>query len=745
MAGTIGDGKPAGKYVGKAVDRVDGHLKVTGAATYAAEHTIDNQLYGVVIQSTIAKGTITKMDTSEAEKLPGVKALITPFNAQKLSSKKTPSGRTLLLLQDKQVKHSRQNIGIVVADTWENACHAAELVKVTYKQSEPQVEIEKHSTYEKLNSTASETGSSESASGHKRGNFDRAFASADYKIDQVYSTPMENHNPMEPFAVVASWEGEHLTLYDTTQAVFATRKTVAETFDIAESHVRVISPFVGGGFGSKLSTWSHVILAAMAARKVNAPVKVVLGRTQMYGPVGFRPKTIQRLRLAASKDGKLTAIRHDNINETSHFEDYVEASTHTTSRLYACPNLVTTQNQVALDIGTPTWMRAPGEAPGSFALESALDELAYELKIDPLELRLRNYPEKDPDSGLPWSSNSIRECYKVGAETFGWHKRKLEPKSMKSGKHLLGYGMAAATYPTYRMAASAQLTILANGTALLQAGSQDIGTGTYTIMSQVAADTLALSIEKIKIELGDSTLPRTPLSGGSMTAASVGSAVQEAAQQAINSLIKIAIADQASPLYQANVDSIVAKDEGLYLANSSKGEKFTEIIKRANLKQVVAKAESRPGKEDEKYSMHSYGAIFAEVQIDPDFARPKLTRLVGAYGAGKILNLKTARNQMFGGMTFGIGMALMEHTLIDPKFGRIMNADLAEYHMPVNADIPNMEVIFVDEVDQHINPLGAKGIGEISITGVAAAIANAVYHATGKRVRDLPITIDKVM
>jgi xanthine dehydrogenase YagR molybdenum-binding subunit len=746
MAGKIGESEQSAKYVGKAVNRVDGHSKVTGAATYAAEHKIDDLVYAALIQSTIAKGTITKMDTSEAERLPGVKVIITPFNAPRLSSKSTPSGRSLLLLQDKQVQHDRQNIGLVIADTWESASHAASLVKVSYKQTEPQVEIEKHATYEKLKSTTSEIGKQISAAGHKRGDFSQAFASGAHKVDQIYSTPMESHNPMEPFAVIASWEGEHLTLYDTTQAVFATRKTVAEHFDIPESHVRIISPFVGGGFGSKLSTWSHVILAAMAARKVNLPVKLVLSRAQMYGPVGFRPKTIQRILLAADKNGKLTAIRHDNINETSHFEDYVEASTHTTSRMYACPNLITSQNQVALDIGTPTWMRAPGEAPGSFALESAMDELAYELGLDPIELRVRNYPEKDPESGLPWSSNSLRECYKVGAEKFGWHKRNPEPKSMRAGKDLLGWGMAAATYPTYRMAANAQVTILPSGEALVQAGSQDIGTGTYTIMSQVAADTLGLPIEKIKFELGDSTLPRTPLSGGSMTAASVGSAVQLACQTALNSLIKTAIADQVSPLYQAKAESIVARDEGLYLSSDSKkGERLTDIIKRNKLKQVVGKAESKPGNEDEKYSMHSYGAIFAEVKIDSDLVRPKLTRMVGAYGAGKILNLKTARNQMFGGMTFGIGMALMEHTLIDPKLGRIMNADLAEYHLPVNLDVPNLDVIFIDEHDPHINPLGAKGIGEISITGVAAAIANAVYHATGKRIRDLPITIDKIM
>ena len=414
--------------------------------------------------------------------------------------------------------------------------------------------------------------------------------------------------------------------------------------------------------------------------------------------------------------------------------------------IYACPNVETSQRLVSLNTGTPTFMRAPGEASGSFALESAMDELAYALKIDPIELRLRNYADIDPDKGLPWSSKSLKECYKLGAERFGWQQRNPAPRSMRDGRYLVGWGMATATYPTNRSPASAVTRLLADGTAVVQSGSQDIGTGTYTVMTQVAAEALGLPVEKVRFELGDSAMPNAPVSGGSQTAASVGSAVHLAATEARSKILQLALADRSSPLYGTNVQDIAALDGRLLLkSNSSKGETYGAILTRHGLNMIEARADAKPGEEKGKFSMHSFGAQFAEVHVEPDLGEVRVSRWVGTFGVGRLLNAKTGRSQLIGGIVYGIGMALMEHTVTDPNLGRIVTADLAEYHVPVNADVPAIEALVVDEYDPYINPVGAKGIGEIGITGVAAAIANAVYHATGKRVRNLPITLDKLL
>ncbi|MBC1221366.1 xanthine dehydrogenase family protein molybdopterin-binding subunit [Nostoc sp. UCD121] len=728
--------------VGKPLNRVDGHLKVTGEARYAAEFPIAKMTYGVTIQSAIAKGKIAQIDTKAAEQVPGVLAVITHLNAAKADGEKG-GGRKLQVLQDNVVLYSGQHIGVVVADTFERAMYAASLVQVRYEQEKPSISMEDNLVKAYLPKTKLPRGDDPDSS---YGNVNQGLATAAVRVEQTYTTPVENHNPMEPHATTAVWQGDQVLLYDATQGIFQAQQKVAGVLGIEPEKVRIISYFVGGGFGCKGAAWSHVPLAAIAARHVNRPVKLVLGRTQMYGPVGFRPETIQQISLGATRDGKLTALRHTGISQTSSFDEYIEPVAKSARMIYTSPNIETSHRLVPLDQGTPTYMRAPGEAPGSFALESAMDELAYALDIDPVELRLRNHADSDLTKGLPWSSKSLIQCYKIGAEKFGWQKRNPKPRSMRDGNYLIGWGMATATYPTNRSPASAIAQIMADGTAVVQSGSQDIGTGTYTVMTQVAADALGLPFEKVRFELGDTKMPQTPVSGGSQTAASVSSAVHLAGNEARSKLLKLALADEKSPLYSSNAEDVIAQNGSFFLKNkSSVSETYQAILARHGMKTIEARGDAKLTDAEDKFSMHAFGSQFAEVRVNPDSGEVRVTRWVGSFGVGRILNAKTANSQLIGGIVYGIGMALMEHTIIDPNLGRVVNHDLAEYHVPVNADVPDIEVLFVDEHDPHINPLGVKGIGEIGITGTAAAIANAVYHATGKRVRDLPITLDKLL
>jgi len=730
------------QVVGKPLNRVDGHLKVTGRARYSAEFPVAKLVHGVTIQSTIAHGKITQIDSRAAEQVPGVLIVMTHLNAPKVSGE-AGGERKLLLLQDNLVRYSGQHIGVVVADTFEHAMQAAALVKVQYDEEKPALDLKENLDQEYVPEGKIPRNEPPDSA---RGSVAQGLAAAAVKVEQTYTTPVENHNPMEPHATTAVWQGDHLLLYDATQGVFGVKKKVAAVLGMPPENVRTMSYFVGGGFGCKGSVWAHVVLAAMAARQVNRPVKLVLGRIQMFGPVGFRPQTIQQVALGATREGKLTALRHAGTSLTSTFDEFIEPVAKTARMIYACPNIETSHRLVRLNVGTPTFMRAPGEASGSFALESAMDELAYALKMDPIELRLRNYAEVDQDKDLPWSSKSLKECYKLGAERFGWHKRNPTPRSMRDGNILIGWGMATATYPTNRSPASAIAQIMADGTAVVRSGSQDIGTGTYTVMMQVAADALGLPAEKVRFELGDTEMPETPVSGGSQTAASVGSAVHLAGTEARSKLLQLALADQSSPLYGADVQNVIAEDGSLFLKDkSSKTETYSALLSRHGLKMIEARVDAKPGEEKEKYSMHSFGAQFAEVRVNPDSGEVRVSRWVGTFGVGRLLNAKTANSQLIGGIVYGIGMALMEHTVMDPDRGRVVNADLAEYHVPVNADVPEIEVIFVDEHDPYVNLIGVKGIGEIGITGTAAAIANAVYHATGKRVRDLPLTLDKLL
>jgi xanthine dehydrogenase YagR molybdenum-binding subunit len=693
----------ASTALGDPIDRVDGRLKVTGAARYAAEYPLPGLAHAALLTSTIAKGRVLRVDTTQAERLPGVIAILTPMNAPRLpetsaSTGGRPAMRVPTLLQDDLVHYNGQPIGVVVADTFEHAMAALPAIRVRYAAATPVLDMA--TAPRNPPETVRPLGGERTT---KRGDIESGLAHADVRVSQTYTTPLENHNPMEVHNTTAAWDGDRLTLYESTQGIFNVRGSVARAFGIAPENVRVVSHFTGGGFGSKGGPWSHEVLAAMAAKVTQRPVKLVLTRRHMFGPVGGRARTIQRITLGATRDGALTALRHDSTSNTSTLENFVEGAATPSRMLYATPNFESTYDLVRLNVGSPTFMRAPGESTGTFGIESAMDELAYALGMDPVALRLKNYAERDPENDRPWSSKSLRECYALAAEKFGWAKRTPQPRSMRDGRWLVGWGMATATYPARTQAAGASARLNPDGTVLIRTGSQEIGCGTYTVMSQIAADVLGLPVDHVRLELGATDMPETPASVGSVTAASTGTAVHEAAM-----LLKRRLAEN--------------------------GGQPTEVS-----------ATTRPGPEQQQYSMHSFGAVFTEVRVDSELGIVRIPRIVTAHGIGRVLNEKTARSQIIGGVVWGIGMAMTEETHIDPRTGRYVNADLAEYYVPVNADVGTIDVHFVDELDAHVNPIGVKGVGEIGITGVAASIANAVFHATGKRVRDLPIRIERVM
>jgi len=705
-------------------------------------------VHAVLVVSTISKGRIRQMTTSAAERGPGVLAVLTHLNAPRLpedekgNDPNRASARKLQLLQNDQVLYSNQPIGVVVADTLERAQYAASRIEVKYQTEDHNVVIERglDRAY-----TPKKAGGGGDPSESSRGNPSLTETGGDRRVHNLYVTPVETHNPIELHSTIAFWEGNKLTVFDATQGVFGDRKRLASVLAIRPDDVHVVSLFLGGGFGSKGPTWSHVALAAVAAKRVNKPVKLSLSREQMFGPVGFRPETRQTVQLASESNGRLVALRHDTVTQTSSFDEYVEAASLPARMLYSCPNAGTSHKLVRVDTGTPSFMRAPGESPGTYALEAAMDELAYETQVDPVQLRLLNYAERDEEKNQPWSSKSLRECYAQGADRFGWSRRKPEPRSMRDGNRLVGLGMATAVYPTRRSEASARATLRPDGSVLVEAGTQDLGTGTYTIMTQVAADSLGVSPRQVIFRLGDTIFPETPVSGGSQTAASTGSAVSGAGAALREKLIQMAISDPASPLSGASTQDVVIEEGWLKLkSDSSRKESLARLATRGGTP-IQAQAESKPGAEKERYSMYAFGAQFAEVHVDADLGQARVVRMVGAFAAGQILNAKTARSQLLGGMIWGIGMALLEDTMFDVKRGRIVNANLAEYHVPVNLDAPRIEVITIPEVDRQVNPIGAKGIGEIGITGAAAAIVNAIYHATGKRVRELPVTPDKLL
>ncbi len=728
---------------GKPLDRVDGRLKVTGGAKYAGEFSVPNMAYGVLLQSTIAKGKVTGIDSADALKAPGVIAVITDQNMPKVNSPKgRPSGITHPYLSW-DIDHSGQNVAIVVAETFEQAEYGASLVKVAYDASQPNVVMDTMLDQ----AYTSQGGRMPEA---KRGDFDSAYPSTSLKVDQIYRTPNEHHNPMEPHATISMWDAEdHVTAYDATQGVSGSASAIASCFGLKPNQVHIIDPFVGGGFGCKGLSWPHAALSAVASKVVGRPVKITLSRKQMFTSNGHRPATRQAMKLGAGADGKLLALEGDMINDTSQTDDFVEPTGSVPVMLYSCANVHIRHRLVKVDLPNGTFMRAPGESSGSFGIETAMDELAYLSKVDPLELRLRNYAETDESIGKDFSSKNLKECYRQGAEKFGWSSRKPEPRSMRKGDLLVGYGMATATYPASVQPASARATMNADGSVLFQCGTQDLGTGTYTILTQIGADGVGVPVNKVRVQIGDSTLPPAPGSGGSTSAASAGSAVMEAAQALKAALLNMATADTNSPLHGVSVDDLVVTD-GVVSLKSAPTKKVTyeSILASSGQRSAVqeVRTQGRPKDPSGKgLSYHSFGAQFCEVHIDPDTCMIRVARWVGAFAVGRILNEKTLRSQLQGGVIFGIGMGLLEETVADAKYGRYLNTNLAEYHVPVNRDVPDIDIIMVEGDDRLASPVGAKGAGEIGITGVAAAIGNAVYHATGKRVRDLPITLDKIL
>ncbi|MDZ8066060.1 MAG: xanthine dehydrogenase family protein molybdopterin-binding subunit [Nostoc sp. DedQUE08] len=727
------------KIIGKPLDRVDGKLKVTGEAPYTADVPIENLTYGVIFQSAIASGKVIQIDTSAAAVSPGVLDVVT--YQQTPSLVKIPffgPPQPQSTEKDHNIYYDGQHLGVVIAQTLEEAETAACKIKIIYEEAIPTVTMAHTELFEPESIFFGMMPAKIT-----RGDVESGKVQADVLVEQVYSTPVEHHNPLEPSATIAMWEGDNLTLYETTQGVSATQSRIASILNIPEENVRVISKYLGGGFGCKALLRSHTILAAIAARQVKRPVKVVLTRSQMYTACGHRSETQQQLTLGATKEGKLTIIEQIGTSLTSVFDDFAEPVGAATTMMYACANLEIKYRLGRINAGTPTFMRGPGEAPGMFALESAMDELAYTLNIDPIELRLRNHADIDPHKGLPWSSKSLKECYQKGAEIFGWTQRNPVPRSMRDNHFLIGWGMASATFPTNARTASVKVEIFATGEVKVQSGTQDIGTGTYTVMTQVAAEVLGLPVQ---FELGDTNLPKAPITGNSITVGSVSPAVHQTAIAARDKIIKMAIEDSNSLLYGLQAEDIAVESGQIFLKqDSSKRDSYTDILRRHGLESLEVTEESSLNPESQQYAKHSFGAIFVEVAVDELLGEIKVRRCVGVYDAGRILNFKTARSQVIGGITWGIGMALMEKTVIDPNQGRIVGANLSDYLIPVHADIPNMEVQFIEEPDPYVNALGTKSLGELPIVGVAAAISNAVYHATGKRIRDLPITPDKLL
>jgi xanthine dehydrogenase YagR molybdenum-binding subunit len=685
------------RAIGASLSRRDGPQKVTGTAPYAYEYRFDKPLYLFPVESDVARGRVTRIDASGAEALPGVVTVLTHENAPRLAG---TSDQELAVLQAGDVAFRGQYVAAVVADTLESARYAASLVRVSYDEAPHDVELRS----DRDDLYAPEHVNPDSPTDTREGDFDREFSSATVKLDETYTTPMEHHNPMEPHTTVALWEGGDLTLYESTQGPSRVREALARLLGLDAGRVRVIAPYVGGGFGSK-TLHANTILAALAAQAVEGrPVKFALTRQQMFSGVGYRTPTIQRIRLGADQDGHLTATSHDVIEQTAKIKEFAENAAVPTRTMYATRSRSTTHRLAALDVPVPSWMRAPGDAPGMFALESAMDEMAIKCGLDPVEFRIRNEPELDAATGLPYSSRNLVACLLEGAHRFGWANRDLRPRARQEGRWLVGTGVASSTFPVVRFPGSvARIRYAGGGRYLVEIAAVDIGTGTWTALSQIAADAMAVDVEDIDLRIGDTTQPEATVAGGSSGITSWGTAIFEAAR-----VFRDRYGDSPSEGDQA---------EGAAAGNPEAGN----------------------------YAMHAFGACFAQARVDADTGEVRVPRMTGVFAAGKIINPKTARSQFMGGMTWGLSMALHEQSLVDARFGHVMNHDFAGYHVPANADVGQIDIAWIDEEDSHVNPMGSKGIGEIGIVGSSAAIANAVFHATGIRVRDLPITPAKLV
>ncbi|MFN8250866.1 MAG: xanthine dehydrogenase family protein molybdopterin-binding subunit [Ferruginibacter sp.] len=719
-------------------DRVDGKLKVTGAAKYAAEYNIPNTAYGVLVGSTIAKGTIQSVDIAEAKKAPGVIDIIYHDNTWKVENladeKKAASSRAgLRIFHTNEVFSYGQPVALVVADHLEQAQYAAGLVKISYAAQAHNTDFE---------AAAAKAKNEPYKQDDKRGDVE-AWKNAAVKIEREYNIPIEVHSPMEMHATIAVWEGDDkLTVYDKNHAVKDVQRSIAGIFGLKRENVFVQAEFVGGGFGSGLRVWPHCIAAIIAAKKLNRPVKVTLSRPQMFTMVGYRPQSWQKISLGATKEGVITGAVHASITNTSAYENFGEDCTGITQVMYNFPNLRTMRKTVALNLGTPIWMRAPGEASGTFALESAMDELAHQLKMDPLQLRIVNYADKNPDNNLPWSSNYLKQCYELAAQKFGWKNRKATPRSKKEGDWLVGMGMGGGTWSAWRSGATVRALLDNSGNLLLQSATSDMGPGTATAMVAIAGEAMGMDKSKIRFELGNSRLPDSPGQGGSVTTASVGSAVHNVCQELKKKLAELAAGDPKFKVEKA--DMLVFADGKITLKDNSASVAYEALLKAAGQNNIDITKTSTPGPEGRKYAFNSFAVHFAEVKVHSKTGEIKVTKVVSAVDAGKIVSERTAASQIKGAVVWGIGMALTEEQKADPATGKLSGKDFETYHVPRHVEVPAIDVIFVNQPDPYLNPMGSKGLGEVGLLGSAAAIANAVFNATGKRITSLPITPDKL-
>ena len=704
------------KAIGKGIDRIDGILKITGKASYATDYPEKNIAYAVLFKSTIAFGKITEIESNDAKKSTGVIAVITHENAPKLNVKGGLRGGALL--QSPDIMFYGQHIGMVVAETFEQATAAANLIKVKYEQAANQ------KTDFDLEAKTPVMPKGKELQDFVKGAGKSAITSGQITIEEEYETPIEHHHPMEPHSTLAVWKDENLTLYNGSQIINGAQTAAAATLNLKAEQVRIVSPFIGGGFGSKGGQWANLVLCAVAAKMVNRPVKLALTRQQMFNSVGLRQRNIQKITLAASKDGMLSTLAHETISHTAIDDEYIEPCGDCSKIMYDAPNTLISYRSVPMHVILPTYTRGPGKSTGSFALESAMDELAHKLNIDPIELRIKNEPKQDPSNGKPWSSRTTVQCLKEGAKAFGWDKRKKAPGSNKIGDDLVGYGVACGTYPARQRDSSASINLrLQNGKvfATVETAASDLGTGTNTILAQTASDGLGIPVSQITIKIGDSSLPPAAGSVGSVGASSFANAVNDACTKI--------------------TDELLAKSGKQFFVRPT----ANQLMVSENIGSFQTRSDSKAPTEAEKYSCHSFNANFAEVRISSVTGMVKVTRFLAVTGAGKILNPKTARSQIIGGNVWGIGMALSEESVIDPRYGSFATRSFADYHVPSNFDIGKLDAMFINEVDLVPNKMGIKGIGEVGIVGVAAAIANAVFNATGKRIRSLPITPDKLL
>jgi xanthine dehydrogenase YagR molybdenum-binding subunit len=735
-----------GSSIGQPLTRRDGVLKVTGAARYAADNHPPKMLHAVLAVSSIARGRVASLDVAATKRHPGVVEVMTPANRPPLAddpdAKTNPFMFRMELLQNDKVRYANQPIAVVIAETLEAATEGTALLAPRYEAEPARAGLDGNESF-----VPPAVGI-----GHpavvRHGDVDDALANAAQRIEAIYETPAQYHNAMEPHAIVAAWDGDTLSIDTPSQGLAMAQGRIAGLFGISPEKIHIRSPFLGGGFGSKGLMSGPQILGILAARLVGRPVKLVLRREHMYGPVGHRPPSRQRLRIGTAADNRIVAIDHHAKITTSSFDDFYEPAADASHTLYASPAISTSHEAVRIDSGTPLFMRAPGEATGSIALESAIDEMAQACGVDPLAFRVRNYADVEPITGKPFSSKALRECYVQGAERFGWWNRPMAPRQMRDDNgFLVGWGMGTATFPAMMFAAEARAVIRRDGSGVMETGAHDMGQGAWTAFAQIAADALGLDLERLAFKAGTSDLPDAGIAGGSAHTATAGSAIHNAGAAVIAKLAELATSDERSPLFGAGNAGVVARDGRLHRRDDeSRHEGYGDILARAGLAEIEARGNGAADPAAQSnYAMHAHGAVFAEVKVDPDLGQIRVSRMVGAFAAGRVINPRLVQSQLMGGMIWGVSFALHEQAIIDHRSGRTMNANLGEYHVPVNADVPRMEAITVDEHDPHVNALGIKGVGEIGITGSAGAVANAVWHATGIRVRRFPIRIDDLV